>query len=240
MKRVITLVSTTIGLLACVAVANAQSGQPNTASQPGGTSNQPILSGPVWPSVGDILTFRVGQVRPPAAWTYLGANGDQHCFLVKEAGTERTVCRNETDDFRTNSTDISFGEVGTPAGGTERPRLSFPLFVGKSWEYTWPAWAHLTGMGHDTYAKVQTKMQITGYEPVTVPAGTFDCFKIEATSIQWGESGVAFLATIWYSPKLGTVKRNARSAGSELHNVYDYTMELVGYTPAQASAGTLR
>lgn len=240
MKR-LTLLSAIIGILASVEVAAAQSNPSNIASQPGGTSNQPILSGPVWPSVGDILTYRTGQVHAPEAWTYLGANGNQHCFSVKQAGVaDRTICRTQLDDFVTNSTDTSFGEVGRTAGGAERPRLSFPLFVGKSWEYTWPAWAHLTGMGHDTYAKVQTKMQVTGYEPVTVPAGKFDCFKIEATSIQWGESGVAFLATIWYSPKLGTVKRHARSAGSELHNVYDYTMELVGYTPAQASAGTLR
>jgi hypothetical protein len=237
MKRVITLVSATIGLLACVALAKAQSGQPVTSGPPAGTSNQPILSSPPSPSVGDTFTWRVGLVRPPVVWTYLGANGDQHCYSVKEASSERTVCRAETDALRTDAAETSFGDT-SPGGGTERPRLSFPLFVGKSWEYTWHAWEHQTGMGHDTYAKVQTKMQVTGYEPVTVGAGTFDCFKIEATSIQWGETSVAFLATIWYSPKLGTIKRHARSAGAELHNVYDYTVELVSYI--HASADTTR
>ncbi len=63
------------------------------------------------------------------------------------------------------------------------PFIQIPYEIGNSWEWsldigsTWgdPRWMTWTGSVKNEY-----KYEIVSQEPVTVPAGTFDCFKIEA------------------------------------------------------------
>jgi hypothetical protein len=182
----------------------------------------PILEHPPTRSVGDTFTYSVGgSNKHPQIWTYLGRNGDLFCYSVSEYSAQRTVCKTGDDNFVTDS--------------ITRIRLGFPLFVGKSWEYSFAGHPDPAG-GQQLHAVTRTfttKARVTAYEPVTVGAGTFDAFKIEAETIQWGESSIAFVATVYYSPKLGIIKRSASPLGPE-HYFYDQRVELDGYTRGNA------
>jgi hypothetical protein len=47
--------------------------------------------------------------------------------------------------------------------------------------------------------------RVVSYEKVTVPAGTFDAFKILATLIRWGDTGTQDIIE-YYSPNVGMIK----------------------------------
>jgi hypothetical protein len=227
MKRVITLVSAAVGLLVWVALAHAQSGQPSTAGQAAGTSNQPVLYSPPTPAVGDTFIYRIGLVRPPQTWTYVGPKGDSLCYSTNQAGSATTtLCGTAPGDFIA---------AGTSTDTTTKTRLSFPLFVGKIWEYEFTFQPGVDTSFHHFASRYTTTARVTAYEPVTVGAGTFDAFKIEATSLQWGEMGNPFLTTLYYSPQLGVIKRHAFTT-REFANPYDINVELISYTRAQAGA----
>lgn len=237
MQRVIASVLATIGLLASITTATAQSVQPKTAGTPAGTNNQPILESPPTPSVGDTFTYRVGLVRAPEVWSYLGQNGDQLCYSIKQENLPtRTRCIERTGKFQSASATTDFGMVpGRGGPNFVRLRLSFPLFVGKTWEYQWVNDPREESQFHAVFSHYTTKVQVTGYEPVAVGAGTFEAYKIDATTIQWGESGNPFLTTMYYSPQLGVIKRHAFATSREMYP-YDFNSELIGYTHAQANA----
>jgi hypothetical protein len=249
MKPVITSVLAAAGLLAWVALAQAQSGQPNTAGQPTGASSRPTAPSPPTPAVGDTFTYESGLVRPPYVLTYLGRNGESVCFSKTQPGQQTTaMCGAPTDAIPGDIIQASaaagtvrndFGPAGTAVGSTTQIRLSFPLSVGKTWEYSWQSKDQTGYAGqnpHDLFHLWTTKVQVTGYESVNVSAGTFAAFKIEAISTQWGEMGHAFVSILYYSPMLGVVIKRHSFAEAEQHNPYDYTVELVSYTRAHAGA----
>jgi hypothetical protein len=190
-----------------------------------GSGNQYVLERPPAPSVGDVLTYRVGAYRQ-AVYTFIGPQGDLLCYSLVFAGLPSTACKTTDDNFVT----------GIPTG---RTRLSFPLYVGKAWEYTrqpktfyentTERTSFYGALRHDEFNIFTTNARVTAYEPVTVAAGTFYAFKIEATAIQWGESGINFLATTYYSPQLGMIKRTGNPAGPESYT-YNTDIELVSYT----------
>jgi hypothetical protein len=138
-------------------------------------SNPPTLEHPPTRSVGDTFTYNVGgSNNHPEVWTYLGRNGDLLCYSVREPNAQRTECKTGDDNSVTDS--------------ITHIRLEFPLFVGKSWEYSFAGHRDPAG-GQQLHAVTRTfttKARVTAYEPVTVGAGTFDAFKIEATTIQMG------------------------------------------------------
>ena len=84
---------------------------------------------------------------------------------------------------------------------SDRRNLSFPLEVGKSWTYS--NYAEFKDMGGAT--RMDAGVTVAGYEKVTVPAGQFDAFKIEAKG-KLGQQGAAgagamdFTETSWYAP----------------------------------------
>ncbi len=82
------------------------------------------------------------------------------------------------------------------------PTFAFPISVGKAWG----------GEVTETYATGQTIHAVTarvaGFEKVTVPAGTFDTFRIEIAAkydmrLANGRGGQNTTSeTLWYSPKV--------------------------------------
>jgi hypothetical protein len=211
--------------LALVAMMVLVSGGHLALAQNSNGAGQFVLERPPIPSIGDVFTYKIGYYRR-AVYVYTGSQGDLFCYSVtRTASAPETICKTKEDNFVQDSLD--------------RPRLSFPLFVGKAWEYTYTG-GNLYALqssvyGHELSRRFTTHANVAAYERITTDLGTFDAFKIEATTIQWGESGVAFLATLYYSPKLGIVKRDAKSTGHE-SSFFDYNVELVGYTPARASS----
>ena len=222
MRQLILMVLLLLAAGASASLAQS-SNRPLFVNQPAGASNSIVLERAPIPAIGDIFTYKQGAYRQEV-WAYLGPNGDLLCYSVKSLLTitqntqaQNTQCKTRDDNF-----------VGY---GAARPNLSFPLFVGKQWEYSWQ-WRkpmEASHMPHHMSGYSSTRVQVTAYEPVTVGAGTFDAFKIESTTYTWGESQVVFLATMYYSPKLGVIKRDFDPMGQESYNMERH-LELLSYT----------
>lgn len=85
------------------------------------------------------------------------------------------------------------------------PQLSFPLAVGKAWEGSYE-WTNLQGVTGSTTLKVK----VLGREQVTVPAGTFDAFKIEyqGSFTRSGSFGTGSMHSVyWYAPAVKRIVR---------------------------------
>lgn len=84
-------------------------------------------------------------------------------------------------------------------------RLEFPLMVGKGWK-------HERKIGGDMWnGNEQSSWKVEAYEKITVPAGTFDCFRVEGEAWATWASGMMLvqsynrrhtLTTYWYCPEV--------------------------------------
>ena len=86
--------------------------------------------------------------------------------------------------------------VVNPRGGLSTPRQFYPaeLFVGKRWHTTFKQ-ARPSGIVYT----FQYDMKVVGRESITVPAGTFDTFKIEARGFNM-QLGARLERNIWVAP----------------------------------------
>ena len=79
-------------------------------------------------------------------------------------------------------------------------RFSFPLSVGKRWQYTRRV------ENTSTDGVESASWHVKAYEKLTVPAGTFDCFRVEGviwqsrTYMMYGPSRSQEDVTYWYCP----------------------------------------
>ena len=123
-------------------------------------------------------------------------------------------------------TQITFTENGKPATMTpelnplesvrrkdsDNRRLSFPLEVGKQWEFT-NKWLDHTSNPPDAAGSENAKVKVVSYEKVRVPAGEFDTFALKWNS-SWnnsmGGTGMSDY-TYWYAPAArAIIKSNLR------------------------------
>jgi hypothetical protein len=84
-------------------------------------------------------------------------------------------------------------------------RFNFPLTVGKTWK-------HERKIAGDTWnGNEQSSWTVKAHEKVTVPAGTFDCFRVEGEAHATWASGLSLvqnfnrrltLTTYWYCPEV--------------------------------------
>jgi hypothetical protein len=103
--------------------------------------------------------------------------------------------------------------------------FSWPLSIGKTWSgsfnYTdYEKGANFTGVG--------SYYRVTGYEDVTVPAGTFKAYRVEGTP----GANESVTRTAWYAPMPGiVVKRiSVREGGMDYRGTSSRSiMELVEY-----------
>jgi hypothetical protein len=106
----------------------------------------------------------------------------------------------------------------------------FPMKVGNEWSYT--ARAGEGGMleRHGTY-------KVVAYEPVTVPAGTFDCFRVEG---QWELNGKTYTGRAreqyWYCPAIKFIAKSSSQFDQNWRNQPSKSetrlSELTKFTPA--------
>jgi hypothetical protein len=91
--------------------------------------------------------------------------------------------------------------------------LKFPLSVGNEWKYT----ARADPFGQ---AERSGTYKVAAFEAVTVPAGTFDCFRVDG---EWQTNGHGFSVRgsdkIWYCPAINFYAK--RSAEFTLRSVAD-------------------
>ena len=86
--------------------------------------------------------------------------------------------------------------MANPRGGLSTPRQFYPaeLFVGKRWRTTFKQ-SRPSGIVYT----FQYELKVVGREKVTVPAGTFDTFKIEARGYNM-QLGARLERNIWVAP----------------------------------------
>lgn len=83
--------------------------------------------------------------------------------------------------------------VASPHDGT----LSSPLWVGKSWKASFTAHDRVRGFSH---SPVEVNWKVDAFEEVTVPAGTFQAFRLQSSIAP----ATAF-STLWYAPELNLI-----------------------------------
>jgi hypothetical protein len=186
----------------------------------------PPLDRPRVSLVGDTWTYKwAGET---IVFTYLGRDGDLNCYSARASNRESTECRTSEDN--------PVRRIGGWRQGTFTPYLpllSFPLFVGKQWEVSYSRGSDqivsAAGRGHhEMSANRILRARVVSYEKVTVPAGTFDAFKIEGSGGRWGEAVGLPSFVYYYSPEVGLVKYD------EVVNILGgIHYELVNYTRAK-------
>jgi hypothetical protein len=191
-----------------------------------GQSQAPILDRPLVPSVGDTFTYKYN--GETVAMTYVSRDRDLYCYSARASGARQSnICRtSEGNPVR------SVGSWQPVTFTPYRPILSFPLFVGKRWELSYTLHRGFQGSEHSVAATGQAhyemntnrimRARVVSYEKVTVPAGTFDAFKIEAVDGPWGMT-IPLSVIYYYSPEVGLVKSDADTLDGD-------HIELVSYT----------
>lgn len=111
--------------------------------------------------------------------------------------------------------------------------LTFPLRVGDKTKYDKRPWSN--GNGHNS-----AECEVKAVEAVTVPAGTFDAFRVECDG-SWqrvfdrrsvGANSGRTQETIWYSPMVnGYVKWNLFTYGLAGRSLIKEQTELAEFVP---------
>lgn len=139
---------------------------------------------------------------------FLGTNC-RHWETRRLEANNVTVRQCEDKLVYLDSRDLSVQRVSTLKGETLlefKPQyrgLSFPLLVGKKWS------SQYSGFRADNNRKWDSRLEceVKAYEPVRVPAGSFDAYRVECID-NW-ELGYIFsgkkAATRWYAPAVGGV-----------------------------------
>jgi hypothetical protein len=118
--------------------------------------------------------------------------------------------------------------LDSPTRTESNPRaLQFPLDVGKQWRYA-SDWLFKP---KGSRGSVKVEVSVVGHEKVTVPAGSFDAFKLVSKAQVGGTSPInsqydaVITTTYWYAPAARVIVK------SMTHNPYlgRSTVELVDY-----------
>jgi hypothetical protein len=121
-----------------------------------------------------------------------------------------------------------------PSGNPDfrRPLVVYPLAVGKEWP--------IARKFENPSLSENGKAKVVAIEPITVPAGTFQCYRIEANSSQGGRQNSTQRSWVrWYCPDVKwiakeiveTIVFNRSNPGANGTTVE--TSELVRFTPGK-------
>ncbi len=182
---------------------------------PGGAQTQgPVVNAPRAPSPGDARTAKFNEQTITVVYT--GKEGSLDCWSVKSSnGNAGRDCRTAERNLVSSEGAVRIPIHIKPHDGM----FAFPMFVGKQWEHSYSS-----QNGTEGARNVTRKASVVSYEKLTVAAGTFDVFKIQATVSWWGGNlqdaagsasgmlganqwgGAARQQTYYYSEKPGLVK----------------------------------
>ena len=169
----------------------------------------PTAQAPTW-VVGDSWVFR-GTANRPGTFTVTAVDAD--AYSVRE-----------DNDGRSSLVRISRTlEIEPPY--SHRTYFMWPLRVGATWSYQFHG---ATFTGSDRYT-------VTTYERVTVPAGTFDAFRIAVRECATERPSVCVGLTIWYAPTVKWyVKVAMDKSGNWVEAMRGKIVEFLSYavTPA--------
>ncbi|HJU17690.1 MAG TPA: hypothetical protein VJ770_14635 [Stellaceae bacterium] len=170
----------------------------------------PRLNAPPTPHVGDTFTYNWD--GDTVVFTYTGPSYSEYCYSAKTSNGTFNVCR------------TAYGNV---LGGWV-PRafnpwfgyIVFPLFVGQHWSFSYrgdPEYPGDTNVPAHITSNYEVEGQVTSYEKITVPAGTFDAFKIEEMDQPWGDFKYK-TCYIYYALKIGFIKFDSTGTMGIFHH----------------------
>lgn len=108
--------------------------------------------------------------------------------------------------------------------------VQFPLYQGKTWKQSYTAVEWTYHEENDSWVQtseisVEVESEVKGIESVTVPAGTFEAYRIEGMYYTFK----MVRSVVWYSPEVkNSVKGEAYVIEDKIPTLY-YTYELVEY-----------
>jgi len=141
---------------------------------------------------------------------------------LRRGGRSTTVYDKGTANHVATLRNGEESESYTPHAGT----FDWPLYVGKSWMANY---VYRDLVRQATVAPVQREYRVETYEKVTVPAGTWDAFRITSMHVEGTSS-----STIWYAPDLKLiVKRINETTARHSSGVTKTLYEITEY-PAKA------
>ena len=157
---------------------------------------------------------------------FMGEKDGQLVFYITwDDGTKETEFRTSDQNFLKGlDTKGEIHEEVAPFRGW----LSFPLWVGKKWSYTFQT--SNTRRASSMSSNIDSDVKVVGYEQIKVPAGTLWAFKIEEVrkvrGAKKGPGANGIHITAWYNPDIkGSVKIE--------HDNDVYNRDLVKFTPAK-------
>lgn len=179
---------------------------------------QPVAEAPDY-RVGDAWEF--AHSRPD------GAAGRWSREIVRLVDNDRVEVRREDGKLEYGDRALNF--VGTTPSGDARLLVRYPLRVGDQWPFS---------RRFDNPGAEQTgSVRVVAYERITVPAGTFQCYRVEAET-----SGVSYPTTTyttrirWYCPAIKWIAKEIRkdrvTTRQGIGSALEQTSELVRYTAA--------
>jgi hypothetical protein len=153
--------------------------------------------------------------------------------IVSETSGSTSGARTFTRDF--NPIEIKTGEFVTSTFKPFWPYLQFPLEVGRKWDI--PFEVEVMARPANRNAKWQLKAHVVATEAVTVPAGTFQAFKIEYdgsfTARQGSKSWTGTQKeAAWFAPELKRiVKRDFEQLVPSNKFLDHHVIELLSFKP---------
>jgi hypothetical protein len=186
------------------------------------------------PKVGDSTVFQDHDIRSgekkDTAFRLISIAPDK---LVTEISGATSGTRTFTRDW--NLIEIKTGEVVAFTYTPYMPHLQFPLELGRTWEI--PFEVEVTQRVNRS-AKWQWKARVAAAEAVTVPAGTFQAYRVEYDATFATRQGNASWTgthkeTAWYAPELGRmIKRDYEQVVPANRFLDHHVIEITTFKPA--------
>ena len=179
---------------------------------------QPVAEAPGW-KVGDTWEFRrqVASDERETKWSR------KIVELIPDGKLGVRVGQDKVEQY-----DAAFNFIPDGRADFVRVLARYPLAVGSEWTYT--------RRFNNANLEEKGKAKVVAYESVTVPAGTFNCFRIEIDA-SFGSMGVSTqnLWTRWYCPVVKWIaKEHLETRTFNRYappSVVKATSELVKFTP---------
>ncbi|MFO1282425.1 MAG: hypothetical protein U1F51_08135 [Burkholderiales bacterium] len=159
-------------------------------SSPAQTADKPRIA------VGDQWTYRqVDKDGKEVTW------GRKVLSIDGDGGFTVATAPDKTMRF-----DASWNFIDPRGGEFSRPAYRFPMQVGAEWSFV------AKQMLQTNLVDQRNQYRIVGYEPLTVPAGTFDCFKAEGTADTTYKNSYnrRMKEAWWYCPRVNAIAKFVR------------------------------
>jgi len=182
---------------------------------------EPIAQRPTF-TLGYRLTFTDLSYPPTEDWDLVYRGKQDGLLVFEHIRGDQTFNWLFTPDITKVRTEGRHTEI---LYNPDRIRLRFPLFVSKSWsqQYT----IQREGLSSRLLEARLLEARVLAYEKITVPAGTFWAYKIEAVNYLSGDPLPSY-ETYWYAPEVGYL---IKYQSPDLHAEY----ELLRYSTPKSS-----